>query len=580
MYKLRPYQQECVGISIAWVKQNTLGAVCELSGGSGKSIIIAEVAKRLTEMTGKYVLVIVPNVDLLYQNCEKLKGIGAEFSIYSASASQKSMRHKIVVTTEGTWKKVALEFGERFCAVIVDEGDRTTETLKQIMDDMRTTNPLVRLLAYTGTPFRLKTGHVYEVDLNNRVLDSDEAINPFYKKLIFRLPCNDLIAMGYLTPVTIGVSDQAYDTDNLVIKDEDFTTKSLIEAFEGKASKTKLIIDDVIEKTKNRKGVMIFASTLKHAEEICSYLPKESYVNLHGKLSQKERKSAIAKFKNQEVKYLVNKDIATVGFDAPHCDCIVLMRATSSNRLFQQIVWRSVRLYEGKTESLLLDYANNIKNLFDGSEDIFTPVIKTYGSKPSKKIDVTCPDCGMSQQATHRDKFELYNEYGYAMDQFGDVLKADDGQQFPAHFMRRCTGEVPLGKNKFNRCGYFWSHKTCPECGEKADIAARNCNACGFTLIAPDAKLSESAIVLSTGDKLITNVKSWEIKASKEITIVTFDTDHGKIKEKFYPNNKNRFVAHHAVVFDRATNCGEIMPNRIEYTLTKSGNYHVTRYLR
>lgn len=577
---LRPYQQECVDVSLDWVKKNTLGAVCELSGGAGKSIIIAEVAKRLAGMSGKYVLVVVPNVDLLYQNCEKLQAIGAEFSIYSASASQKSMRHKIVVTTEGTWKKVASEFGDRFCAVIVDEGDRTTETLKQIMEDMRKANPLIRLLAYTGTPFRMTTGFIYEVDMMNRMLQSDEAIDPFYKKLIFKLPCNDLIAMGYLTPVTIGLSSESYDTGQLTIKGDDFTAASTKATFEDKGNKTRAIIDDVIAKTRNRKGVMIFASTLKHAEEICSYLPEGSYVNLHGKLGKAERKRVVAAFKNQEVKYLVNKDIATVGFDAPHCDCVVFLRATASNRLFLQIVWRGVRLYDGKADCLLLDYANNITNLFDGNEDIFTPQIKTYGSKPTPRIDVNCPDCGTQQQFAHRDKFKLYNEHGYAMDQFGDVLKADDGQMFPAHFGRRCLGETPLGKNKFKRCDYYWSHKTCVACGEKNDIAARQCGSCGFTLIKPDAKLSESAIVLKTGDKLITNVHSWEIKNSNTILTVRFNTDHGEITEKFYPNNKNRFVAHHAVVFERATNCGESMPRQIEYTITKSGSHHITRYLR
>jgi DNA repair protein RadD len=106
---LRPYQKEAVQACIDWVKKNSVGGVCATSGGSGKSIMIAEVARILHEMTGKYVLVIVPNVDLLRQNCEKLDLIGCKYSMYSASASSKSLRHPIVVTTEGTWKSVAKE---------------------------------------------------------------------------------------------------------------------------------------------------------------------------------------------------------------------------------------------------------------------------------------------------------------------------------------------------------------------------------------------------------------------------------------------------------------------------------------
>lgn len=575
---LRPYQKEAINACMEWVKKNSVGGVCATSGGSGKSIMIAEVARLLHEMTGKYVLVVVPNVDLLRQNCEKLDLIGCKYSMYSASASQKSLRHPIVVTTEGTWKKVAKEKAHLFCAVLVDEGDRTTDTLKQIMDDMRDVVPLIRLLAFTGTPFRLTEGWIYELDLEGRIVE--EAKNPFYKKLIYELGCNELIAMGYLTPVQVGFTDSSYDTSGLKLKGDDFTASSVKEAFEGKESVTKKIIDEVIVKTKDKKGVMIFASTIKHSEEICSYLPVGSYVFLHGKMGKEERKQAVARFKNQECKYLVNKDIACVGFDAPHVDCIVLLRATSSNRLFLQIVWRAVRLYEGKTHSVILDYANNIKNLFGDSEDIFTPQIKAYGSKPQTKIEISCPECSTTQEASKKPKHDNFDEHGYCIDLAGDLILVE-GQPLPAHYLRRCRGVVSKGKNVFERCDYHWSFKSCPECGEKNDIAARSCTSCGLTLISPDAKLSDVAHIIKQGEKYTANVNALTVNESANggVMYAIFDTPHGEIKAKFYPNNTNRFVAQHANIFNRATECGEKRPTQIEYSLKKDGYYVIHRYI-
>lgn len=571
-YTLRPYQVEAVEAAIAWMKTNTLGAVLSLSGGSGKSIIIAEVAKRMHELSGKSILCLVPNAELLVQNCEKLEAIGAKFSTYSASVG-KSMRHPIVVATEGTWKSVAKQYGSRFSTVLVDEGDRTTATLKAIMDDMREENPMIRLCAFTGTPFRLKDGWIAEIDLNGKLIQ--EANNPFYKKIIYELGCDELIAMGYLTPVSIGCPSDSYDTSELKISGDDFTSESIKKTFECHENLTHKIIDDIIEKTKDRKGVMIFAATLKHAEEIIKHLPKDDYLFVHGGMSKQERKTAVALFKAGKKKYIVNRDILTVGFDATHCDCIALLRSTSSNRLFQQIVWRGVRLHKGKKDCLLLDYAKNIENLFDGSGEIFTPQIKAYGSKPSIKIDVSCPDCGTTQQHSKRDGYESWDEFGYAVDLAGDRLDPP----IPAHYGRRCLGVASLGKNQHKRCEYYWAHKVCPSCGEKCDIAARNCQSCGITLINPEDKLSETATVIPVGEQFTVRVDNMTVKQTGDITHVLFNTPHGELKCRFFPKHNQPHVARHGWAFQKATEHGTKTPTYVVYTLQKSGYCSINKYM-
>lgn len=569
-YTLRPYQQDCINEAIKWMKTNTLGAVCELSGGSGKSIIIAEVAKRMHELSGKSVLCLVPSAELLVQNCEKLEAIGAKFSIYSASIG-KSMRHPIVVSTEGTWKSVAKQYGSRFSTVLVDEGDRTTATLKKIMDDMREENPLIRLCAFTGTPYRLKTGWIMELDQEGKILQ--EAINPFYKKLIYRMTCDQLIDMGYLTPVQIGVPSQSYDTSALKLSGEDFTNESVKKTFECHESLTQKIVLDIIEKSKDRKGVMIFAATLDHAREIIKYLPQDDYLFVHGEMNKNERKNAVELFKAQKKKYIVNRDILTVGFDATHCDCIALLRATSSNRLFQQIVWRSVRLHEGKTESLLLDYAKNIENLFDGKAEIFSPTIKAYGSKPTEKISVMCEWCGTEQEHAKRPHYENHDPFGFVLDLTGERLDPP----IPSHYGRRCIGVTALGKNNFARCQYHWTYKECPECSEKNDVAARKCSGCGLVLINPEDKLSETATFIPVGEQATTVINSMSVRHG-EVLHVEWETPHGTLKSRFFPNHKQWAIAHHGKKFLKETDHGNKPPKMITYTKQKTGYCSINEY--
>ena len=569
-YTLRENQVEAVNKAIEWIKKNTDPALLELTGGFGKSLVCAEIARIMYQMTQKRILVLVPNQDLLLQNGEKMELTGEKFSYYSASVS-KSLRHHIVLATEGTFKSIAKSRGGEFTLVIVDEAHRVTNTFKQIIADMREQNPLLRVIGMTGTPFRASTGYIYELDLDDKIVQ--EATDPYYKKLLYRVTCDELIEKGYLTPVQIGVSTESYDTSNIKLNGDDFTDTQLKKTFELQ-SITGQIVADIVEKTKNHLGVILFCATLKHAQEVYDLLPHGSAVFLHGGLSDAERKNAIKLYKTQQVKYLVNRDIASTGFDAPHTDCCAFLRSIGSNGLFQQMVWRMVRLCEGKEVSLLLDYGNNIENLFDGKADIFTPLIKAYGNKPQEQINVMCEYCGTEQEFSKRSGFEQYDPFGYAVDLAGDRLEGN----IPAHYGRRCTGVTVLGKNQFARCDYYWTCKDCPACQHKNDIAARQCESCGFLLINPEDKLSETATFIPVGERSKTRVDSMEVKGTDALH-VTFNTPHGEIKSRFFPNHKQTHVARHGWKFNKMTEHGTKPPVYIEYTKQKNGYSSINEYV-
>ena len=52
-----------------------------------------------------------------------------------------------------------------------------------------------------------------------------------------------------------------------------------------------------------------------------------------------------------------------------------MMRATESASLFQQIIGRALRLFDGKSDAVILDYAENIERFFPHG-DLFAPEIK------------------------------------------------------------------------------------------------------------------------------------------------------------------------------------------------------------
>jgi DNA repair protein RadD len=50
----------------------------------------------------------------------------------------------------------------------------------------------------------------------------------------------------------------------------------------------------------------------------------------------------------------------TTGFDAPNIDCIALLRPTLSPGLYCQMIGRGLRLFPGKVDCLVLDFAGNV----------------------------------------------------------------------------------------------------------------------------------------------------------------------------------------------------------------------------
>lgn len=568
----RFYQQEAHDAAIKWVKQYSDPCLLGLPMGSGKSIIVAMLAKTMHELSGgKKVLCLCPNKELVEQNFSKYQSIGGKASIYSASIS-KSLRHPVVFGTEGTVVKIAERIGSEYTCVIIDEAHKVTNTMMSIVDDMKKGNPNLRVIGLTATEYALNKGYIFELTEDNKLVQ--ETVNPYYKKRVYKISADELIALGFLTPPKVGMVSDEYDTSNLELKNGKFSDKQLADAFEGKTT-TEKIIQDIIVKSQDRKRVLIFASTIKHAEEIQRLIPNSGLIT--GKTPKKEREQLLADFASGKFKHLINVSILTTGYDLPILDCIAILRPTESAGLYQQIIGRGTRLAPNKKDFLVLDYAKNIDQFFEGKNSIFDPNVKAYGSKPQVRVSVMCEYCGTEQEHSRRPSYENWDAFGYCTDLTGERLDPP----IPITYGRRCIGVSLIGKNQYARCDYYWTHRTCEDCGAKSDIAARSCPECNKVFIDPDSKLNETATVLEVGDTSIARVDSMEVKKATDgsMIFVKFNTPHGLIKSKFYPTHRHSYIAKHGYAFERATEKGIKTPSKIEYTIQKSGYASINRYI-
>ena len=531
MIKPRYYQQESHDSAMTHVKKSALPCVIELPTGAGKSVVVAMLADSLHQISkGKSVLCIVPSKELVEQNADKIRAIGHDVSLFSASAGEACLRNPLVVGTPVSIKNQIHRFGAKFCAVIIDECHKITPTVKAIVTAIHEQNPNVRVIGLSATPYRMSVGYIYGIGVDNETIE--ECKEPYFSKLVYRLDAKELIEQGFLSQPVIGAIGQHYDTSELVLnKTGNYDSATVDKAFVGKGRLTADIVADVVAQSVERKGVMFFAATVQHAYEILESLPPEKSAIVTGETPANERELTLLRFKNQALKYIVNVAVLTTGFDAPHVDVIAILRATESVALLQQIIGRGLRICDGKTDCLILDYAENIeRHCPDG--DVFNPqigVIKGGGEKVP--IKATCPTCNFNNEFTRRtdiDAESKVDDYGYLLDLEGHRVMTANNEPMPAHYGRRCNGNI-LDRGVFARCEYRWTSKEC-ECGEFSDIAARYCSACKSELIDPNDKLVldaakiKDATILQTEECLDVQVTPTISKAGNECLKVKFVT--------------------------------------------------------
>jgi len=475
-FTLRPYQQEAVDATLTHFRKSDESAVIVLPTGAGKSLVIAELAR----LAKRKILVLTHVKELVEQNHAKYQSYGLEGGVFSAGLKRKENRHQVTFASVQSVSANLDQFRDEYSLIIIDECHRVsgeeTSQYQRIIELLRQQNDSLKVLGLTATPYRLAMGWIYRFHYRGFVRSDED--KPF-QHCIFELPLSYMINRGFLTkPELVNAAVAQYDFSALA-QDRfgEYAEKDVNQLLSKHQRVTRAIIEQVMELAAQRKGVMIFAATVDHAREITGYLPEHHTALITGATDLNERALLIQRFKQRQLKYLVNVSVLTTGFDAPHVDFIAILRPTQSVSLYQQIVGRGLRLDEGKQDCLVIDYAGNSVNLHH-------PEVGERKPNPdSEPVQVFCPGCGFA------------NIFWGKTDGDGRVIE---------HYGRRCQGLIegllepadeggPAAEGQRpEQCDYRFRFKECPHCGGENDIAARKCHQCQKAIIDPDDQLKDA----------------------------------------------------------------------------------------
>lgn len=479
--QLRPYQRACVDAIYAHLRNRDDNPCAVVPTAGGKTPIMATICRdAVTQWQGR-VLILAHVKELLEQTADKLRVVCPEvnFGIYSAGLKRRDTTHPVIVAGIQSIYKKACDL-DPFDLVLVDEAHliplEGDGMYRQFLADARVVNPNLRVVGFTATPFRLKTGPICTDD-------------GFLNHVCYEVGVRELIRDGYLCPLISKAGKTKADMTALHVRGGEFLADE-VESLMDQDALVRAACTEIVEYAAARNACLIFASGVKHGQHIVQTL-----LNDHGhkcgfvcgETPLAERDATLARFKAGELKFLCNVNVLTTGFDAPHIDCVALVRPTMSPGLYYQMVGRGFRLHPSKENCLILDFGGNVLRHGPVDEIQVTTLERGNGKAPAKECPECqaviaagfgrCPQCGFEFPPPERQKHEAQaSEASILSGQVTTTQHIVQDVHYSIHIKRGASEDAPRTMRVDYRVGW---HQTKSEwvCFEHDGFARRKAEA-------------------------------------------------------------------------------------------------------
>lgn len=326
---------------------------------------MAEIARRTTK-NNKRVMFLIHRKEVLQQAVNTFDKQGVNQDLLTAGMVQTLTRRVDKLPTPSV--------------ILVDEAHHALaksyqRILKQFSEAI--------VLLFTATPHR--TGRVQ--------------LDQIADDIIVGQSIHKLTEKGFLAPFRY--FQPPGDFDSKLLKrgsTGDFTNESMQEAMSTK------IFGHIVKQYKRIASGMqavVYTYSIDSAIKIAAEFNSEgiSAIEVDGTTSKEKRDLAVRKFREQEIKILVNVNLFTEGVDLPNVDCVIMARPTASLALYLQFSMRCLNPRPGKT-AIIIDHVNNFKSFgYPDDDRDWKQAIKS-GKQKSKSLltdsgisIVTCDYC-------------------------------------------------------------------------------------------------------------------------------------------------------------------------------------------
>lgn len=427
MIKLRDYQEAAVSDIIAALKKSKRRRViCEMPTGGGKTVVFSYIVTNASNK-GSKTLILTDRTELLRETGNTLIGNGLFCEFIQAGRKYPPKKFSTFIAMAQTLKnRIKDKNWHRWFAsidlIIIDECHK--QEFNNFFDSGLFDNKTV--IGFSATPKRngkqRQLGQDYDEIVHTlttkeliekgflmsdmyygfksapdmkgvaRGIDGDYSENQMFKKFDTPVVYSGLIEQYNLhTPNTIA----------LVFCTSQIHCVRTVKEFEKQGIKAKFLCSG-IAKPKIPEGdepekKEASAKWIKYWEDLSYYTEYNDAMPLHSG----ERKNILSRWMQGDFKILVNAGILTTGFNYPAIETIALLRATTSEVLYLQMLGRGSRIFDGKTHFNILDLGGNAERI--GSYRL-KRIWSLYHDNKTGNGNAPIKECGVIQNASVVDK--------------------------------------------------------------------------------------------------------------------------------------------------------------------------------
>lgn len=353
---LRTYQIEAVDRVENKRGGGGRSALVTVATGLGKSLIANQLmVNEIGRNPSQEILVLAHTIELVRQlelsswgqldkACSTHLWTDGEFPSYSGGVIFATWQSVLAAT-----KHQSIE--GRFGLIIVDEAHHAPSlTFSQLLKELHP-NFLVGL---TATPWRGDNKDLFDL----------------FGLTTFSMDIVDGMQRGFLAEVDYRMLTDGVDWDEITMMSRQGLTIQDLNA--------KLIMPDrdlaIVEKfaghfeSLENPRAIVFCRTKSHADRLqplfTSYGIKTAL--LHSGLAREQRFMNLSAFRAGKIDCLLSVEMLNEGIDVPDVNLVAFMRVTHSRRIFIQQLGRGLRIKEGKSKVLVLDFVADIRRIAAG----------------------------------------------------------------------------------------------------------------------------------------------------------------------------------------------------------------------
>jgi superfamily II DNA or RNA helicase len=384
----RDYQSEHIELIIAALSTRRK-VLAQLPTGGGKTVEFSMITRRFVTTSEKSVLILVHREELMYQAAKTIEKITGFKPYLITSTTKKFSINKVYIgMVDSTLSR--LHMIHNVGLVIIDECHvaNFNKVHFVFLEEL--------VIGFSATP---------------KATSKKEPLNKYYSCIVTGPEIKDLIALGFLAQNITRCPSDSIDPSQFAVD------KLKGDYNEGQMSTAYMAPRYVanVAKTYHRycfgKKTIIFNVSIEHSKEVTECLSLCGHNVRHLDSNSTDRKEILQWFKETENAILCNVMIATVGFDEPTIENVIINFSTLSIVKFIQACGRGSRAiseeimaslqpyypYQLSTKHSfnIIDLGRNWEKFGDWNDDRDWEYIFNHPDQPGNGVAPvkTCPSC-------------------------------------------------------------------------------------------------------------------------------------------------------------------------------------------